>query len=112
MIVKIGLTLPPAFSSKVTISQLLWRGAHRAYRSKCFFIQRSPVRIGAIVHAVTHVRAHERHGRQLAIVAREGCEWPVGACRQRAEVDPRIVLAHVAPPIRIPRKPVFGKDSE
>jgi hypothetical protein len=50
----------------------------------------------AIVHAVTHIRAHKRHGRQLGVVPREGCERPIDACRQRAEVDPWVVLAHVA----------------
>jgi hypothetical protein len=39
------LAVPPAFSSKVTTSKLLWHGAQRAYLLKCFFIQRSPVRI-------------------------------------------------------------------
>src|SRR4029453_2794719 len=50
----------------------------------------------AIVHAMAHVRAHKRHSRQVAVVARKGAERPVGACRQRSEVDPRIVLADVA----------------
>ncbi len=45
MIVGIEWAVPPAFSSKVTMSRLLWRGAQRAYRPRCFFIQRSPVRI-------------------------------------------------------------------
>ena len=49
----------------------------------------------AIVHVVTHVRAHECHGRQLAIVARECAEGPVGPCWQCAEIDPRVVFAEV-----------------
>jgi hypothetical protein len=49
----------------------------------------------AVVHVVAHIRAHERHSRQLAIVAREGAERLVRASRQRAEVDPRVVLAEV-----------------
>src|SRR5512133_514837 len=51
---------------------------------------------GAVVHAVAHVRAHKRHGRQLAIVAREGAERPVDACWQVGEVNPRVLLALVA----------------
>jgi hypothetical protein len=52
---------------------------------------------GAVVHAVAHVRAHKRHGRQFAIVAWEGAERPVNACWQVGEVNPRVVLALVAP---------------
>jgi hypothetical protein len=62
---------------------------------------------GAVVHAVAHVRAHKRHGRQLAIVAREGAERPVDAGRQVSEVNPRVVLALVAAP-RASREAHFG----
>ena len=51
---------------------------------------------GAVVHAVAHVRAHKRHGRQLAIVTRKIAERPVNACRQVGEANPRVVLALVA----------------
>ncbi len=47
----IGLTFPPAFSSKVTMSWLLWRGAYRACVSKCLFHPTLASADEAIVHA-------------------------------------------------------------
>ena len=52
---------------------------------------------GAVVHAVAHVRAHKRHGRQLAIVTRKGAERPVDAGRQVSEVNTQGAM----PPLRL-----------
>src|SRR4029450_6090710 len=96
MIVGIGLTVPPAFSSKLTINQLLLVSGPSGVAVE---VLPHPAVTGAdraVVHAVAHVRATDRHCWQPAVVAREGAERPVDACRQVGEVAPRVVLAPIS----------------